>query len=47
MTPDGQPCIGATTVDGLFLNTGHGMLGWTLACASGNDVAEIVTKSLH
>jgi D-amino-acid dehydrogenase len=47
MTPDGRPRTGPTSVDGLFLNTGHGMLGWTLACASGYDVAQAVTKSLH
>lgn len=47
MTPDGQPRTGATRVDGLFLNTGHGMLGWTLACASGYDVAQAVTNSSH
>lgn len=47
MTPDGRPRTGDTRVDGLFLNTGHGMLGWTLACASGYDVAQVVTKSLH
>ncbi len=47
MTPNGQPRIGATQVDGLFLNTGHGMLGWTLACASGYDVAQAVTTSIH
>ena len=47
MTPDGQPRIGATHVDGLFLNTGHGMLGWTLACASGYDVAESITTTRH
>jgi D-amino-acid dehydrogenase len=42
MTPDGRPRVGPTTIDGLFLNTGHGMLGWTLACATGHDVAELV-----
>ncbi len=47
MTPDGRPRIGKTRVDGLYLNTGHGMLGWTLACASGYDVARAVTKTLH
>ncbi len=35
LTPNGQPLIGATPVNGLYLNTGHGSLGWTLACASG------------
>jgi D-amino-acid dehydrogenase len=44
MTPDGRPRVGPTAIDGLFLNTGHGMLGWTLACATGHDVAELVTK---
>ena len=47
MTPNGQPRIGATHVNGLFLNTGHGMLGWTLACASGYDVTESITKTLN
>ena len=35
LTPDGRPLIGATPIKGLYLNTGHGSLGWTLACASG------------
>ncbi len=39
MTPDGQPRVGATSVRNLYLNTGHGMFGWTLACASGYDLA--------
>jgi glycine/D-amino acid oxidase-like deaminating enzyme len=30
---------------GLFMNTGHGMLGWTLACASGYDAALAVAQS--
>lgn len=42
MTPDGRARVGKTRVDGLYLNTGHGMLGWTLACASGHDVARCV-----
>ena len=40
MTPDSRPLIGPSTIKGIHLNTGHGMLGWTLACASGQDVAE-------
>ena len=40
MTPDSQPLIGQSSIEGVHLNTGHGMLGWTLACASGHDVAE-------
>ena len=47
MTPNGQPCIGRTSVDNLFLNTGHGMLGWTLALASGHDIAQTVNESLR
>lgn len=39
MTPDSRPLIGPTSISGLHLNTGHGMLGWTLACVSGHDVA--------
>jgi len=39
MTPNSQPLVGATKVKGVYLNTGHGMLGWTLACASGHDLA--------
>ncbi len=42
MTPDGTPVIGPTRYDNLFLNTGHGTLGWTMACGSGRAVADIV-----
>ena len=34
MTPDGTPVVGPTAIDGLWLNTGHGTLGWTMACGS-------------
>ena len=47
MTPSGRPRIGATSVKGLFLNTGHGMLGWTLACASGYDVTKSISTALN
>jgi D-amino-acid dehydrogenase len=47
MTPNGRPRVGRTNVDGLFMNTGHGMLGWTLACASGHDVARLVAHPPH
>jgi len=43
MTPDGPPIIGATRVPGLFLNTGHGTLGWTMACGSGAAIADLVS----
>ncbi len=42
MTPDGTPCLGPTRYDNLFLNTGHGTLGWTMACGSARIVADIV-----
>jgi D-amino-acid dehydrogenase len=44
MTPDGRPLLGPTRPGNLFLNTGHGALGWTLAAASGKVVAEQVLK---
>ena len=34
MTPDGPPIIGPTAIRNLFLNTGHGTLGWTMSCGS-------------
>jgi D-amino-acid dehydrogenase len=43
MTPDGPPIIGATPVAGLYLNTGHGTLGWTMACGSGRVLADIIS----
>ncbi|BBF71835.1 D-amino acid dehydrogenase [Sphingomonas bisphenolicum] len=42
MTPDSTPVVGATTIDNLFLNTGHGTLGWTMACGSGRVIADII-----
>ena len=42
MTPDGTPLIGGTRYPELFLNTGHGTLGWTMACGSGKLVADLV-----
>ena len=43
MTPDGPPVIGATRIGGLYLNTGHGTLGWTMSCGSGRVLADIVS----
>ena len=42
MTPDGPPILGATSVERLYLNTGHGTLGWTMACGSASVLADIV-----
>jgi D-amino-acid dehydrogenase len=44
MTPDGTPIIGATQFDNLFTNTGHGTLGWTMACGSAHLLADIMTR---
>lgn len=43
MTPSNVPCLGATRIRGLFLNTGHGTLGWTLAAGSGQLIADLVS----
>ena len=40
MTPNGLPVLGATTLPGLFVNSGQGHIGWTLACASAAILAE-------
>jgi D-amino-acid dehydrogenase len=42
MTPDGPPVIGPTKLDNLWLNTGHGTLGWTMACGSGALLADMI-----
>jgi D-amino-acid dehydrogenase len=39
MTPSGVPLIGESGVPGLYLNAGHGGLGWTLACGAGKRLA--------
>lgn len=41
-TPDGTPVIGATPYRNLFLNTGHGTLGWTMACGSGKYLTDVI-----
>ena len=41
-TPSNVPVIGRTRVENLYLNTGHGTLGWTLAAGSGRALAELV-----
>lgn len=43
MTPDGPPIIGRTRLSNLFLNTGHGTLGWTMACGSAAVIAAIIS----
>ncbi|MCX8254604.1 D-amino acid dehydrogenase [Beijerinckiaceae bacterium RH AL1] len=43
MTPDGTPLVAATALPNLYVNTGHGTLGWTMACGSGRFLADIVS----
>ncbi|NHN79327.1 D-amino acid dehydrogenase [Azotobacter chroococcum] len=43
-TPDGTPIVGATRYRNLFLNTGHGTLGWTMACGSGRLLADLLAR---
>ncbi len=42
-TPSNVPYIGRTKFRNLYLNTGHGTLGWTQACGSAHAIAEIVS----
>ena len=44
MTPDSTPVIGSTHIPNLYLNTGHGTLGWTMACGSGHVIADIISN---
>ena len=43
MTPDSTPIVGATPLRNLFLNTGHGTLGWTMACGSAAVISDLVS----
>lgn len=43
LTPSNVPYIGKTKFSNLFLNTGHGTLGWTMGCGSGRAIADIVS----
>ncbi|CAN0619191.1 D-amino acid dehydrogenase [Burkholderia multivorans] len=43
MTPDGTPIVGRTPVSNLFMNTGHGTLGWTMSCGSGQLLADLIS----
>jgi len=43
-TPDGTPIIGGTSYRNLYLNTGHGTLGWTMACGSGRLLADMLAR---
>ena len=43
MTPDGTPVIGQAGPSNLYLNTGHGTLGWTMAAGSGRVLADLIS----
>ncbi|MGV7093037.1 D-amino acid dehydrogenase [Siccibacter turicensis] len=43
MTPDGTPIVGRTPYKNLWLNTGHGTLGWTMACGSGQLLSDVIS----
>lgn len=43
LTPSNVPYIGRTRFANLFLNTGHGTLGWTMGCGSGRAIADLVS----
>ncbi len=43
MTPDGTPVLGETPLPNLYLNTGHGTLGWTMSLGSAQYVADIMS----
>ncbi|HUH39667.1 MAG TPA: D-amino acid dehydrogenase [Castellaniella sp.] len=42
-TPDSTPIVGRSALSNLYLNTGHGTLGWTMACGSGRLIADLVS----
>jgi D-amino-acid dehydrogenase len=43
ISADGVPLIGLTSISNLFVNTGHGHLGWTMAAGSGQLIADIIS----
>ena len=43
MTPDGTPIVGRSPLSNLYLNTGHGTLGWTMSCGSGRVLADLIS----
>jgi D-amino-acid dehydrogenase len=42
VSPSGTPIIGETRIRGLWINAGHGHLGWTLSCGSGRLIADLI-----
>lgn len=46
MTPDGTPILGDTPLANLYLNTGHGTLGWTMSLGSAKYVADVISNNI-
>ena len=44
VTPSSVPLIGRTALRNLYLNTGHGSLGWTMGAGSGRVLADLVSN---
>lgn len=44
MTPDSVPVIGKTPINNLFINTGHGTLGWTMSQGSARLIADVINN---
>ncbi len=42
-TPSNVPFIGRSALPNLYINTGHGTLGWTMACGSGTALADVIS----
>jgi D-amino-acid dehydrogenase len=42
MCPDGRPVVGRSPIANLFINAGHGPLGWTLSCGSARALADLI-----
>jgi len=44
VTPSGRPLLGETAIKGLYLNAGHGPMGWTMACGSADLLADLIEE---
>jgi D-amino-acid dehydrogenase len=44
MTPDGTPIVGRTGLRNLYINTGHGTLGWTMSCGSAQLLSDLISS---
>jgi D-amino-acid dehydrogenase len=42
MTPDGRPVIGRGRYENLVFNSGHGHMGWTMACGTARVVSDVI-----